>query len=229
MHKQSRTVLATLLIASLAISMPTLARVTIEDGHKAPNKDYRSANDSLRVGSDVEVGDLSATNGAIRIGDNSVMKEVSSVNGSVQMGNNSHARSVDSVNGGIKMGEYTTVERNVESVNGSIQLRGNGEIGGDVSTVNGGISLKSTRVGGNVETYNGDIELEAGTEVMGDLMVHKSKGKSWRKPDANEIYIGADVVIHGDLYFEKDVELHVDPSARIGKIIGSEFVEGGLK
>ena len=229
MRFEKQSIVLPLLAIALTATPLVMAHTEVEDGHKVPDTNYRTLNKSLKVGSNVEVGDLTAINGAIKIGDGSTMQDVSSVNGSVQIGEQSHAKSVESVNGGIKLGQNITVDRDVKSVNGGIHLRPGGEVGGNVSTVNGGMTLNDTLVGGNIETYNGDIDLEGNTEIMGDLTVHKSKNSGWRKQDPNEITIGPNATIHGDLYFEKEVKLRIDPSARIGNIHGQEFVENEYK
>jgi hypothetical protein len=78
-------------------------------------------------------------------------------------------------------------------------------------------------VAGQVRTTNGDITLSEGATVGGGILVEKpstgwfSSGKS-RIP---RIVIGADSVVEGTLVFEREVELFVHPSARIGEVTGA--------
>ena len=205
------------------------AKTVVEDGVKAPNSDFTSVNKSLRVGVNAEVGDLDAVNGSIRVGSGSVVGKVDSVNGSIDIGSGVQVTSVESVNGSINLDDGVIVERDLESVNGSINMRNGGEIGGDVSTVNGQIRLSDVKLNGSITTYNGAIELEGDTEVFGEITVKKSRHSGFFNRDKpTVISIGPNVVVHGDLFFEKSVELHIDSSASVGEIHGEEFVKNRI-
>ena len=122
-----------------------------------------------------------------------------------------------------------TVERGVSSVNGGINMRDGGEIGGDVSSINGQIRLNDVTLNGEISTYNGAVELAGDTEVFGGITVNKSRNKNgyFNREKVTVISIGPNVVVHGDLVFEKIVELHIDSSAKIGNIQGKEFIQSG--
>ena len=203
-----------------------VAKTVVEDGVKAPNSDYSSVNKSLRVGRNAEVGDLDTVNGSIRVGPGSVVGRVQSVNGGINIESGVQIISVETVNGGIHLDSGVNVTGDIESVNGGINMRNGGEIGGGVDTVNGQIRLNDVKLNGNITTYNGEISLAGDTEVLGEIMVKKSRHNGYFKRDkATVISIGPDVVVHGDLFFEKSVELHLDSSASVGEIRGEEFVK----
>ncbi|MEM1091898.1 MAG: hypothetical protein AAGI67_16055, partial [Pseudomonadota bacterium] len=168
--------------------------------------------------------------GAIRVGSGALVKNIESVNGSVKLRSGASVNAIEVVNGAIDLESDVIVTQSVESVNGRIRTDQGVTIGEDVKTVNGGIDLTGTTVQGSVETYNGSLEL-VNTEVLGDLRVTKSKGWGWnrKKSKPNQIVIGANTVIHGDLYFEKPVKLTVHPSATIGEIFGDEVQRGDMR
>lgn len=203
------------------------AKTVAEDGAKTPNSNFSSVNKSLRVGQNAEVGDLDAVNGSIRVGAGSVVGKIDSVNGGIAVENGVRAVSVESVNGGIHLEAGVVIERDVESINGAINMRDGGEIGGDVSSINGQIRLNDVKLNGSITTHNGKIELQGDTEVLGEITVKKSRnhGGFFKRDKPTVISIGPNVVVQGDLYFEKSVELQVDKSATIGEIRGEEFIK----
>jgi hypothetical protein len=223
--------LARLVSVALVFGLVSIAqaKTVAEDGSRSPNTDFSSVNKSLRVGSDAEVGDLDAVNGSIHVGSGSIAGKIDSVNGGIKIESGSQVESVESVNGGINLASDVVVERDIETVNGGINMRDGGEIGGDVSSVNGQIRLNDVTLNGAITTYNGKIELQGNTEVLGGITVKKSRngGGYFKRDKPTVISIGPNVVIHGDLHFERSVELHVDSSAKIGEIHGQEFIKDG--
>ena len=183
------------------------AKTVAEDGVKAPKSDFSAVNKSLRVGRNAEVGDLQSVNGSLTVGTNSVVGTVDSVNGGIDIESGVQAVSIESVNGGIHLDSGVIIERDVDTVNGGISMRDGGDIGGDVSSVNGQIRLNDVKINGSITTYNGGIELQGDTEVFGELIVKESRHSSgfFKRNKPTEISIGPNVVIHGDLIFEKEV------------------------
>jgi hypothetical protein len=131
---------------------------------------------------------------------------------------------VDKVFGGITA-EAGQTYGSLESVNGGITIREGAtvRIGGNAETVNGAISLLGAEVGGGLTTTNGDITLARGAIVRGGLLVEKPQRQWWstggnRNP---RVIIGANSVVEGTLVFEREVELFVHPTAKIGTVTGA--------
>jgi len=75
-----------------------------------------------------------------------------------------------------------------------------------------------------MELVNGRVELSGTTVLAGDLTVRKPTGmgigwgsNSNKKP---VIVIGAGVEVRGRIVLEREVDLQIDPAARVGQIIG---------
>lgn len=198
-------------------------RVSVDDDIVTPGSDFSSVNKSIRVGDRSVVGDVQTVNGSIRLGAGSQAGSVESVNGGVRVRAGATIRSLETVNGGAELDEDVIVERGLQSVNGGLHAGRGVQVGGSVESVNGEIDLKGAVVQGDVETYNGTITLQA-TEVLGDLRVLKPSGWSggWKKQKPTRVNIGADTVIHGDLYFEKAVKLSIHKTASVNQIHGDE-------
>lgn len=145
------------------------------------------------------------------------------MNGSIQLAESSRAIRVDSLNGGLHVGESARVEDDVTSVNGGIRVASGVSVGGDVSTRNGTIVLDRSRIDGSIETTNGDIHIGSGSHVKGGLRVHDAPLSffGWRHRNP-KIVIGPDVVIEGELRFDRDVDLYVSDRAQVGRIRGAE-------
>jgi hypothetical protein len=182
--------------------------------------DISKVNSGIRVETGQTAGDLDTVNGGIRVGDDAVIGDAETVNGGIRLGRGVRAESAETVNGGIDIDERSTVSGDVGTVNGGIETRVGVEIGGGVETVNGGISLIGTRVERLVETVNGDITVTDGSRV-GGIRVEKPGGWSWGKPKVPRIVIGPQAVVDGPMEFEREVELWVHASARIGDVRGA--------
>jgi hypothetical protein len=221
-----RTGLALLL--SLACAAPTYAdddiskvngSIRVNTGERAGDLD--TVNGSITIEDQATVGDVDTVNGSINVGRNSTTGSLDTVNGGINLGEGVKAASIDTVNGKLRLGERTQVQGKVESVNGSITLEKQADVVGKVENVNGRISLEAAHVGGGLRTVNGDIEIGADSRVEGGILVEKPHG-SWfnwnhRTP---KVTIGPNAVVQGPIKFEREVELHVSDSAKIGKIEG---------
>ncbi len=182
----------------------------------APNKDYDTVNGSITVGSDSHVGDLSTVNGSVKVASNSKVGEASTVNGSVVFAGSVSAKSAETVNGSIKLGENCEVIENVETVNGSIVAGSGCNIGGNFESVNGKLKATNANIEGGIETVNGNIYLLDGTVVDDDIVIKKSKsffGSGNKK--APKVVLGKNVVVNGDLDFQRKVKLYLHDSADI--------------
>jgi hypothetical protein len=64
--------------------------------------------------------------------------------------------------------------------------------------------------------------------VHGGILVEKNKGLQigWgsHKPKVPRIVIGPNAIVDGELRFERDVELFVHTTAKVGKVIGATAV-----
>jgi hypothetical protein len=57
--------------------------------------------------------------------------------------------------------------------------------------------------------------------VLGGIKVQKPSGWSWGKQKPPRIVIGPDSEVGGALVFEREVELYVHATAKVGRITGA--------
>ena len=205
----------TLIAAATALSLVLAASAG------ARGIDVDKVNGSIHIESDQQAGDLSTVNGSIRVDSGGSAQKVSTVNGGIELGDRVGVDSVETVNGGIELGDGAHVARTVEAVNGHIALARGADVAGKASNVNGRISLDGAHVGGGIETVSGDIDINAGSRVEGGLVVKKQSGWSWGRQKNPRIVIGPNAVVDGTLDFERDVDLYVSDSAKVGTIKGA--------
>ncbi len=188
-------------------------------------QDIDKVNGSITAEAGQRYGDLETVNGSIRLEDGATVDEASTVNGAIEGGDNVTARSVETVNGAIKFGRKAKIDGSVETVNGGVFLDRGSVVRDGVSNVNGGIGLVGTVVGGDIETVMADITVGADSHVKGRIHVEKpnNHGFNWssRHREPPRIVIGPNAVVDGPLVFEREVELYVHDSARIGKVTGA--------
>jgi DUF4097 and DUF4098 domain-containing protein YvlB len=194
--------------------------------------DISKVNGSIRAEAGVTYGELSAVNGSIRIEDGAVVRVADTVNGTISLQDRAQVGKASTVNGSIDLGPGATVETGASTVNGAIRLAQGAEVGGDVETVNGTIRMEAARIGGDIETVNGSILVGAGSQVSGGITVRKP-ATSWfnfgSKNKPPRVEIGANAVVLGELRFEREVELIVHPTAKIGKVIGDVVRDGAVE
>lgn len=209
-----------LAIAATAASAPTIAR----DDDVDEGGSISRVNKSISVDDGAKLGDLDTVNGSIRIGENASVRTAETVNGSVRLGRGSHADAVETVNGAVTLSENVTVARDVETVNGSIELERGAEVVGGLANVNGAIDVRAAHVGGRIETVAGDIRILDGARIDGGLLVEEPSGGNfnWKQNRPPRIVIGENAVVGGELRFDREVELHVHSTAKIGKVVGAE-------
>jgi len=208
-------VLITASIFSLSACGNFLGSKNIAENTDAPNKDFDTVNGSITVGSHSHVGDLSTVNGSVKIASDSQVGEASTVNGSIVLAENVSVESTETVNGSIKLGKNCHVEEDAATVNGSVTAQSGCIIGGNFETVNGKLKAINTKIKGDIETVNGSVILLDGTSVD-DIVIRKPKSffnKSKKKKPV--VVLGKNVVIHGDLEFERAVILYVHDSVDI--------------
>ena len=206
------------LALAAALALAFAAPLAAHDGG-----DVSHVNKSISIEDGETAGDLDTVNGSIRIGDHARVVSVETVNGSVRLGRAAHAQTIETVNGGIDLMEDVTVADDVEAVNGSIELERGADVVGEVSNVNGAITIRAAHVGGRIETVSGDIRVLDGGRVDGGILVEEPSGWgfSWKQNRPPRIVIGENAVVGGELRFEREVELHVHESAKIGRVTGT--------
>lgn len=223
--------LASLISLSLVLAAgPALAQqyiekvsggITAEAGQEYGS--LETVNGGITVREGARVRSAETVNGGISIDDRARIGSVDAVNGSISLGEEATAGSIEGVNGGIHLAPGAQVEDDVETVNGAIKAEAAAKVGGNVGNVNGAISLIGAEVGGNLTTTNGDVTLARGAIVRGGLLVEKPQRQWWstgrnRHP---RVIIGANSVVEGTLVFEREVELYVHPTAKIGAVTGA--------
>lgn len=208
------------LSGALLISGACFAHSNIPDGGKAGNLD--SVNGGFSIGAEAEVGNIDTVNGGIRVGKNSRVGKIDAVNGGISLDDGASADNIDTVNGGFKGGENIRIARDIDSVNGGISIGKGSSVGDNIENVNGKIFLDGVQIGGNVETVNGPVELKGNTRIAGKLIISKSTGWGWCVFDCDDkkpiIEIGPDVEITGGIRLEREVDLRLDPAAKVGPI-----------
>ena len=100
-----------------------------------------------------------------------------------------------------------------------------------MENVNGEIQLMGAEVGKNIETVNGDVELSDGAILRGNLIIEKPGGWGWnntkkRKP---RVIIGPGSVVEGTIKLEREVELFISESARVGGVSGEMSMDDAVR
>lgn len=203
-------------LLALSLALATTCAFAHDGDH-----DISRVNGRVHAEAGQTYGDLDTVNGGIDIDAGAQARDASTVNGGIDIGNRARLRSATTVNGGIDAGEGVQISGEVETVNGGIKVGFHSDIAGDVTTVNGGVLVQQTKVGGQVRTVNGDITIGAESVVQGGIKVEKPKGMNWGKQRTPRIVIGPRAVVNGELVFEREVELFVHTTAKIGRVSGA--------
>jgi len=167
---------------------------------------------------------IDKVNGSIRTDEGAEYRSLDTVNGSIVLAARATAESIETVNGSITLRENSRGGE-VETVNGAIRMDRGALSKGTIETVNGTLNLEGAEVGGNLNTVNGDINVLDGSRVAGGIKIEKPTG-SWFNWGGNQrtptVVIGANSEVAGPMVFEREVELFVHESARIGSVSGAE-------
>jgi hypothetical protein len=186
-------------------------------------KDISKVNGAIETAPGQTYGELDTVNGGIRIRAGATVDSAETVNGGIRVEDRVQVGALETVNGGIRIGESVQVGRSVETVNGGITIDRGSRVEGKVETVNGGIVLTEAEVGGGLETVGGDITVGADSVVRGGIAVRKPRG-SWFSFNVSRdprIVIGPRAVVEGGLVFDREVELFVHDTAKVGAITGA--------
>ena len=211
---------------ALALTLALAAAAGAAAAHDDPASHSRVMG-GLHADSGETVGDLDTVNGGISIDDKAHAGDLSTVNGGIDVEDDAVIRSATTVNGGIELGERVQATGSITTVNGGIRVDFLSRIGGDIETVNGGITIRQTDVAGKLSLVNGDMTVGAKSHVHGGILVQKNSGLQigWgRKPKVPRIVIGPNAIVDGELRFEREVELYVHASAKIGTVVGAKAI-----
>lgn len=209
----------TLLALTLSLA---LGAAQAHEGDHGDGHDISKVNGSVNAEDGRAYGDLDTVNGSIRMGDGATAGVVETVNGSITLGEGAQARDVSTVNGSIRGGRNVVVANDAETVNGSIELDDASRVGGGIETVNGRITLHAVDVRGKLTTVNGDIIVGARSVVHGGIVIEKPHGMNWGfgKPRIPRVVIGPKAEVKGPIVFEREAELFVHTTARVGEVSG---------
>jgi hypothetical protein len=107
----------------------------------------------------------------------------------------------------------------IDTGSGSVSMQ-RGYVTGDIDTGSGNINLTQTAVARDVICSSCDLRL-LGTDVQGDVTIRELKcgWLSWGcESDRQIVQIGAGTIIRGTLRINREVQLQIDPSAKIARI-----------
>ena len=195
--------------------------ITAEAGEEYGSLETVNGGITIRAGATVRTAET--VNGGISIAAGATVGRAEVVNGGISLDDDASADSITAVNGGLTLGTGARVRDDAETVNGAAKLADGAEVGGDLETVNGAITLDHARVRGLITTTNGDVMLVHSSVVDGGILVEKPDTNwSWgSKPRIPRIVVGAGSVVNGPMVFERDVELFVHTTAKVGTITGA--------
>jgi hypothetical protein len=185
------------------------------------HRDISKVNGGVELPANASAGDISTVNGGIRMGARSRAGEVENVNGGIELDEAVTVAGLSGVNGGITAGADLHVEGDVSTVNGGLQFGPGTEIGGNLSAVNGGIALDHAHIAGKVEFYNGELDTGRESRLDRGITVKKPQG-GWnaKRQTPPRIIVGPGSVVSGDIVLERETELFVHQSAKIGRVSG---------
>jgi DUF4097 and DUF4098 domain-containing protein YvlB len=204
--------------------------VTIEAGSESSGAS--SVNGSISVGENAVVtGGVNTVNGRVRVDAGASIENASTVNGTVRIGDNVKSGSLSTVNGAVKVGETATIDGEIEAVNGSISVKKGSTVADDVGNVNGQIALSGAEVGGDVSTVTGDIDVVDGSVVKGSVIVEKPSNWGWRKGKNRKprIVIGPGSTVVGMIDVEREVDLFISESAKVGGVTGVMSMDDAVR
>jgi DUF4097 and DUF4098 domain-containing protein YvlB len=231
MTKTAFTVgLLVMLMAMPAFGASINKSVKVEAGGESSGAS--SVNGSITVGENAVVtGGVNTVNGSIRVDDGASIESASTVNGGVRLADNVQADDLSTVNGTVKVGESGTVDGEIETVNGRISVEKGTKIAGSVGNVNGEIELSGASVGGDVSTVSGDINVMDGSVVKGDVIVEKPSSWGWGKSKKRKprIVIGPGSTVEGNIDVEREVDLFISESAKVGGVTGEMSMDDAVR
>ncbi len=222
--------LLVMLMAMPAFGASINKSVKVEAGGESSGAS--SVNGSITVGANAVVtGGVNTVNGSVRVDDGARIENASTVNGGVRLGDNVQADDLSTVNGTIKVGESGTIDGEIETVNGRISVEKGSKVAGSVGNINGQIELSGASVGGDVSTVAGDISVVEGSVVKGDVIVEKPNSWGWGKSKKRKprIVIGPGSTVEGNIDVEREVDLFISESAKVGGVTGEMSMDDAVR
>ena len=209
------------LAAAIGLTIALGAGWTSPAAAAAAQDNISKVSGSIKVDAGATVGNLNTVNGSIKAGANVRSGNISTVNGSIEVADGTRVGQLSTVNGSIRGGRGVHAG-NASTVNGQIFFDRGSAILGDLGTVNGAIGVVGTRVDGGIEITNGDLTVGANSHVLGGIHYNKP-GRQWFSfsSRAPRVVIGPGAQVDGAMVFERDVNLLVHDSARIGEVRGA--------
>lgn len=203
-------------------SLSALLALALVSGAAWADEDISKVNGRITAEAGKQYGGLSTVNGGISIQDNATTGDAETVNGGITVGAGARTGGLSTVNGQISVGPKVVVGGGIETVNGSVFVDRGSQIRDGVETVNGSIGLVGASLGKGIETVNGDVTVGVGSHVIGGVEVKKPNFSLSFKPSRKpRIIIGPNAVVEGALDFEREVNLYVHRSAKIGTVTGA--------
>ena len=209
----------------------------------ASNGDISKVNGSIRVTAEEPAGDVSTVNGSIHIEDGGRAEDVETVNGSISIGADAVVGSIETVNGRVSFGEARVQRRWTPSTD---PLNSCGQDAGQRTRRHGQWrrATRAERERGRRRNQRQRQDLArscAGRRrAAHDQWRHRGRRRLprrrrilvekpnaswfWRKQRVPQIVIGPGAVVEGTLKFEREVELYVSESAKIGAVEGAKPV-----
>ncbi|HEY0333330.1 MAG TPA: hypothetical protein VGC74_06400 [Stenotrophomonas sp.] len=188
----------------------------------ASEQDVSKVNGRITAEAGQQYGDLDTVNGGISIRDGATTGDADTVNGGIDVEANARTGSLSTVNGSVNVGRKVVIQGGIETVNGSVFIDRGSELRDGVETVNGSIGLVGARLGKGIETVNGDITVGVDSRVAGGIEVHKPSFNLSFKPSRKpRVIVGPNAVVEGALDFEREVNLYVHRTAKIGTVSGA--------
>ena len=191
----------------------------------AADDDHSKVNGSIEIAAGERARDVDTVNGSIEIGAGAQVGDAETVNGSIEVADKAQVNDLATVNGDIRVGPGVVVAGDVETVNGGIFVDRGGDIRGGIESVNGSIGLVDADVAGGIETVNADLTVGVDSHVRGGIHYEEIK-QSWISFERRDprVVIGPNARVDGALVFEREVELYVHESARVGPVTGATAV-----
>ncbi len=230
----TKTVFTVALLAVL-VSLPAFGasiNKSVKVGAGTESSGASSVNGSISVGENAVVtGDVSTVNGSIRVDSGASIEDASTVNGGVELANDVDADDLATVNGDVKVGESSSISGGIEAVNGRITVEKGATVADDVENVNGRIDLAGATIGGDVSTVNGPVNVVEGSVVKGDLIIEKPSmwGNSRDKKRKPRIVIGPGSTVEGVIKLEREVELFISETAKVGGVEGVMSMDDAVR
>ena len=191
----------------------------------AKGPDIDKVNGAIRTEANAEYGDLETVNGSVSIETGVRADSASTVNGGIEVEDKATVGSLETVNGEIEIGEAVEVEKDAATVNGAIDIERGSRVHGKVETVNGRIDMVGAEIGNGIATVNGDITIGADSIVRGGILVEKPNSSWFNWGGGNQrvprVVIGPNATVEGKLVFEREVQLFVHDTAKIGAVTGA--------